>query len=135
MTNEMRSRALFFTILILFLGVGGYFLNALVLGESESKLPFSLKSIYLFFGIAAWLIYALLELAAPFIKDKVGYLFLFAVMIKLGLFMVIFFGKSSTESNIPMEGKLSMIISLFIFISVEGFATFKVLNSSVEQPK
>jgi hypothetical protein len=132
MKSKVLRRMIFFSVLISIVGLISYLINQAILGHLAASLNFSLAAVYLFFGSSALLIYLLLELATPFIRDKAGYLFLFAIMIKLGLFMLIFFGQAESGNAIPQAGKLSMIAALFIFIAIEGFAAYKVLNFSSE---
>jgi hypothetical protein len=132
MKSKVLRRMIFFSVLISIVGLISYLINQAMLGQLAESLNFSLAAVYLFFGSSALLIYLLMELATPFIRDKAGYLFLFAIMIKLGLFMLIFFGQAESGNAIPQAGKLSMIAALFIFIAIEGFAAYKVLNFSSE---
>jgi hypothetical protein len=135
MNNEKRKRLLFFNLLIVSVAVVSYLLNKLFLGSTVNEFSFSLLAVYVFFASSALIIYLSLELSVAYIGDKIAYLFLFTVMIKLGLFLVIFYGKSNPSVPIPLSGKLSMIFALFVFLSIEGYATFKVLISNQNEEK
>lgn len=130
MKSELRKRVLFFLGLILGSALLFYPLNLLVLGSTAETLPFSLLGVYVFFSVSALIIYLALEFLVAYIGDKIAYLFLFTVMIKLGLFLVLFFGNDQSKVVTPLSGKLSMLFALFIFLSIEGFATYKVLISN-----
>ncbi len=135
MKIERQKRLIYFILLIVGVALIAYPINFALLGSTADKLPFSLLGVYSFFAISALMIYLSLEFLSGYLGDKIAYLFLFTVMIKLGVFLVIYFGKNSSSVITPLSGKLSMIFALFVFLAIEGFATYKVLISSHSDEK
>lgn len=114
--------------LIVFVGLLSFLVNMKFLGNSSETESFSLRSIYLFFGFSAFIIYLTIELLVTYLKDRSAYLFLFFILIKLGLFILIFLGRAETGQPVMLHEKLSMIAALFIFTTLEAVLTFKVLK-------
>ena len=86
--NEVAMRILKFCLIVIAAFVVLYSLHKMLLGSQ--KMVLSLNALYAFFVVTTLIIIISLELLATVLPDKVGYAFLMAVFIKMGLFILIF---------------------------------------------
>jgi hypothetical protein len=56
------------------------------------------------------------------LPDKVGYAFLMAVFIKMGLFILIFSSNGLLEKKLYLADKLGVLLPFFIFLLIEALA-------------
>lgn len=117
----MKTKQLLVSLLInTVLFVVSYFSHYTILKVLEIELFYSLMSIYLYFflgNLTASFIYFAVYKISP---DSIGYLFLTLVMVKLGLFMLIFNQSLFAEIALNMTEKVSLLIPLFLFLVVES---------------
>ena len=125
----MIKRIILFIIAIFIIFGVSYTLNTFILDSNSFQLTYSLLSVYLFHSISAIIIYTLIELITEHVPDQAGYGYLAAITIKLGLFLLIFQTDILSNDNLTKPERLSLIAPLFIFITTEAFAIFKLLNS------
>ncbi len=94
----------------------------------QNATRFSPTAVYGFHAIATFVVYIMVEFALKKIPNETGYLYLASMMIKLGLFVLIF--KESFFSNIPLTSseKVVLVLPLFIFLTVEAIGVAKILN-------
>ena len=125
----MIKRILYFIIAIIALFILSYPLHNYVLKINEIILPYSLLSIYLFHVISSIIIYTIIEFIADFLPSQAGYVYLAAIMIKLGFFVLIFNDPVFTVENPPKIERISLVIPLFLFLITEAIAAAKLLNT------
>lgn len=125
----MIKRIVIFTLIISFIFVIGYFLNGYLIEKFNVDLKFPLLSIYIYQAIATVVIYALVELVIEHLPNETGYLYLALMMIKMGIFTLLF--KESIFSDAPLSkgNKFSLVIPFFMFLAVEVIAVAKLLNT------
>ena len=75
------------------------------------------------------MVYILIELIAENLPDQAGYGYLAMIAIKLGLFVLIFQTDVFANENLTKPERFSLVAPLFLFLTTEAFAIFKVLNS------
>jgi hypothetical protein len=95
-------------------------LHKMLLGEH--KMVLSLNALYAFFVVSTLIIIVSLELLANVLPDKVGYAFLMAVFIKMGLFILIFSSNGLLEKKLYLADKLGVLLPFFIFLLIEALA-------------
>jgi len=130
MENNFTKRLVVFNGITLLLGVILFFAHSAVLKSLEFELPFSLASIYLFFVVSAVLIITGIEFLFKYLPASTGYAFLVGVFLKMGLFIIIFFSQGMGKANLTMTDKLSLLIPLFTFMSVETISVVSRLKDS-----
>ena len=97
-----------------------FFGHCFFIKNAGINLSFDLLTIYLYFylgNVIASLIYFAVFKISP---DSIGYLFLTLVMVKLGLFMLLF-NKSLFQAKVlSMTDKFSILMPLALFLVVES---------------
>ena len=88
----MIKRILIFTSLALLFFLLGYFTNKYLLDTNQLSTSFSLLKVYSFHAISCVLVYISIEIVSDFIPNETGFVYLALLMIKLGLFILIFKG-------------------------------------------
>jgi len=125
----MTKRITYFAIAIISLLIISYSLNNYIIQSNRIPLSYSLISVYLFHSIAALIVYILIEIVAENVPDQAGYGYLAGIAIKLGLFVLIFQTDVFANENLTKPERLSLVVPLFLFLTTEAFAIFRVLNS------
>ena len=118
--NEVVMRILKFCLIVIAAFVVLYSLHKMLLGSQ--KMVLSLNALYAFFVVTTLIIIISLELLANVLPDKVGYAFLMAVFIKMGLFILIFSSNGLLEKKLYLADKLGVLLPFFIFLLIEALA-------------
>lgn len=124
----MKKRIIKFNLLTLSIGVLLFLLHEFLIESFGLKLSFSLLSIYLFFVISAVIIITGLELLFNYSPASTGYAFLVSVFLKMGLFTLIFFAGGLAEASLGKADKISILLPLFTFMTVETLAVVSRLK-------
>jgi hypothetical protein len=120
--NNTLKRILTYNSLVLISFCLLYFTHNLVLDETAWKAPFSLFSIYLFFGICSLLLITGIEFLFDVNPTSAAYAFLVGIFLKMGLFMLIFFAKGLAEHPLNFTEKIGILLPLFTFLGIESAA-------------
>ena len=120
--NNTLKRILIYNSLVLISFCVLYFIHNLVLDPTEWKAPFSLFSIYLFFGICSLLLITGIEFLFDVNPTSAAYAFLVGIFLKMGLFMLIFFAKGLAEHPLNFTEKIGILLPLFTFLGIESAA-------------
>ena len=120
--NNTLKRILIYNSLVLISFCILYFTHNLVLDETAWKAPFSLFSIYLFFGICSLLLITGIEFLFDVNPTSAAYAFLVGIFLKMGLFMLIFFAKGLAEHPLNFTEKIGILLPLFTFLGIESAA-------------
>jgi hypothetical protein len=125
----MIKKIVIFLIVTIALFTGGYLLMDFLKSGTDLESNIEYFYIYLYFLIATWAVYFIVIGAVGLAPDKVGYLFLALVFIKLGLFLLIF--KSTIFSDIGLEklDKIALFLPLFISMALEALFILKLLKT------
>jgi len=118
--NEVAMRILKYCLIVIAAFVVLFSLHKMLLGEH--KMVLSLNALYAFFVVSTLIIIVSLELLANVLPDKVGYAFLMAVFIKMGLFILIFSSNGLLEKKLYLADKLGVLLPFFIFLLIEALA-------------
>lgn len=118
--NEVVMRILKYSLIVIAAFLVLYTTHKTLLGTH--KMIFSLNALYAFFVISTLIIIVSLELLANVLPDKVGYAFLMAVFIKMGLFILIFSSTGLLEKKLFLADKLGVLFPFFIFLLIEALA-------------
>lgn len=129
----MKLRLLGFTLIFLVILFGALFIHTSLAEANQWHIGFHLHHVYYFFGFAGLLTYLILELAAQFVPAKIAYVFLTAIMMKLGFFIVLFLGGKVQLETASMASRLSIVVPLFLFLALEGISAYYVMQS-IDQP-
>ncbi len=128
--NNTLKRILFYNGLIVVTFILLYFAHNFSMGTDAWKAPFSLFSIYLFFGICSFVLITGIELLFDFNPTSAAYAFLVGIFLKMGLFMMIFFAKGLAEHPLNFTEKIGILLPLFSFLSIEAAAIISRLKKS-----
>jgi hypothetical protein len=120
--NNTLKRILIYNSLVLISFCLLYFTHNLVLDVTAWKAPFSLFSIYLFFGICSILLITGIEFLFDVNPTSAAYAFLVGIFLKMGLFMLIFFAKGLAEHPLNFTEKIGILLPLFTFLGIESAA-------------
>ena len=91
------------------------------------NLPFSVVSLYVFFGISSVVIVSGIELLFTIMPNNAGYGFLVGMFVKMGLFMMIFYSKMLLLKNIYFADKIFILVPLFVFLFLETLVVTNLL--------
>ena len=120
--NNTLKRIAIYNSLVLISFCILYFTHNLVLDETAWKAPFSLFSIYLFFGICSIILITGIEFLFDVNPTSAAYAFLVGIFLKMGLFMLIFFAKGLAEHPLNFTEKIGILLPLFTFLGIESAA-------------
>lgn len=125
----MIKRFFIFIAAVVVAFLASYFPHHLIIQAKEINLSFSLLSVYVFYVIAALLVYAIVEFIAEKMPNQAGYAYLASIFLKIGFFVLIF--KSSVFSNDALSKieRISLIVPLFLFLILEAVFISKLLNN------
>ena len=126
----MKKHLIKYNLISLIGGILTFLLHYFVLQMLDNKLPYSLLGIYLFFAIAAVIIISGVEYLFKIMPASAGYGFLVGIFLKMGVFMVVFLGGNLADLKLSLVHKLSILIPLFFFMSVEALSVVKRLKQS-----
>lgn len=125
----MFKRILIFTAITMFFFLLGYFINKTILESNELVLSFSLLTSYSFNALACIVVYILIEIVVEHIPNETGYLYLGLLMVKLGLFILIFKESIFSERGLTKVDKTCILLPLLFFLAIETIGVSKLLNS------
>jgi|LakMenEpi03Aug12_release.lakeMendotaPanAssembly.Ray.scaffolds.fasta_scaffold1027418_2 uncharacterized membrane protein len=128
--NNTTKRILFYNGLLVVAFLLLYFTHQFLVDSTAWKAPFSLFSIYLFFGICSLVLITGIELLFDFNPTSAAYAFLVGIFLKMGLFMLIFFAKGLAEHPLNFTEKIGILLPLFSFLSIEAAAIISRLKKS-----
>lgn len=126
----MKKHLIKYNLISLIGGILTFLLHYFVLQMLDNKLPYSLLGIYLFFAIAAVIIISGVEYLFKIMPASAGYGFLVGIFLKMGVFMVVFLGGNLADLKLSLLHKLSILIPLFFFMSVEALSVVKRFKQS-----
>ena len=109
----------------------GYAIHYLTLGYFEIVHPYTLWKIYLFQCLATLAICASFEVIAtkfPTFKDQLGFLYLGAMVLKVGIFSLFFSEILFSSLVLSKIDSLSLLIPIFLFLFLEVVIIVKILN-------
>ena len=86
----MSKRIIIFLLVVLLSTTASFLLNNYLLQINDAVLNFSLGAIFMFFAIAAILIYVIVEFVADKMPNQAGYAYLASMFLKIGFFFLIF---------------------------------------------
>jgi uncharacterized membrane protein len=128
--NNTIQRILFYNGLLVVTFLLLYFTHNFLMDANTWKAPFSLLSIYLFFGICSVVLISGIELLFDFNPTSAAYAFLVGIFLKMGLFMLLFFAKGLAEHPLNITEKIGILLPLFSFLSIEAAAIITRLKKS-----
>lgn len=125
----MIKRIVVFTLLVITLGVLGFYLNSYLVSNSETTLTFSIASIYLFNSLASIIIYTAVEVVLKYLPNETGYLYLGLMLVKFGVFILMFQTSIFSETGLTKPEKVTILVPILTFLMVEAIAVSKLLNN------
>lgn len=124
----MSKQILRFSVQVMAAFIAVFFSHQYLLNIKSVTLSYSLMQVYLFYAIAALLVYAVVVIVAKKLPSQAGYAFLAMVFLKIGFFVVLFSSVLFTEARLPMLERVSLIIPFFMFLGLEAIQITKLLN-------
>ena len=97
------------------------------------NLPFSVVSLYVFFGISSVVIVSGIELLYTIMPNNAGYGFLVGMFVKMGLFMMLFYSKMLELKNILFVDKIYILVPLFVFLFLETLVVSNLLMQKTDK--
>ncbi len=128
--SSLVRRLLIFNGIIVLVAVLMGFLQSILFNWN---LPFSVISLYAFFGISSIFIVTGLELLYTVMPNNTGYGFLVGMFIKMGLFMMIFYSKMLELKSILLLDKIFILIPLFVFLILETLVVSNLLMQKTDK--
>jgi len=125
----MIKRILIFILITLLFFVSGYFLNSYLLDANQVTIRFSLLTLYTFLMLSCIIAYALVEVVSTYLPNETGYLYLGLLMVKLGVFILLFQEPIFSETGLSKAEKSSILIPFLIFLTIEVIGVSKLLNN------
>lgn len=98
---------------------------------SVEDLQYSLFHVYLFHFISTLVIYTLIEGVSWKMPNQAGYAYLASIFLKIGFFVLLFKGTIFSDIVLEKEGRISLIVPLFLFLIAEAIAVSRLLNSKL----
>lgn len=126
----MVKNIVVYTIVFFFLFLISFSLHEYFLENKEIDLSFSLKKVYLFylgFSLLVCINFLILSSLNKFV-EKLGFIYLGTIMLKIILFCVFFYKHLFLEVSFPLAAKISLLIPMFVFLFAEAFFVSKILN-------
>lgn len=128
MKSSIVKRIIAVSVIIIAVLFLGEFLHLYLVEKFEWKVDLQIASLYYFFGFGALFTYLLLEVGKSFVPDKIIIIFMVSLMIKLGMFIVLFFGGELEIDTLNMSTRISIVIPLFLFVIIECVLALLVLR-------
>lgn len=128
--SSLVKRVLIFNSIILGIAVLMAILQSVFFNWS---LPFSVLSLYAFFGISSVVIVTGIELLFSVMPNNAGYGFLVGMFVKMGLFMMIFYSKMLDLKTILLLDKMFILIPLFVFLFLETLVVSNLLMQKTDK--
>lgn len=125
----MTKRIALFIAVVIAVFFMSYFGHQFVINNNQIAHSYSLFSVYLFHIIASIIIYVLLELVAEHLPTNAGYAYLALTFIKMGFFVLIFQKVVFGETSLSQPERISLVVPLFLFLTLEAVFAGKLLNS------
>lgn len=88
----------------------------------------SLVKIYLFLGIAGYFTVAALNYVHTIASEKLGFVFIAILMVKIGAALLIFPELLAEEESLSRVDKLHLLVPYFIYLMIESAIVIKWLN-------
>ena len=125
----MTKRLLIYSVVLSGVFVASYFLHVLFLENNNHELPFNLLGMYWFNAAASLLVYLFIEVIASKLPSQAGYSYLVSVFLKLGFFLLIFKNEIFSAQELQMVERLSIVLPLLLFLTLETVFSARLLNS------
>jgi len=90
---------------------------------------FSLWQVYVFHALAALLVYISVEAVASIRASQAGYVYLTLMLIKIGLFVLIFKNEVFESEVLTKSERIALVVPLLLFLTAEAVGVSKLLNS------
>jgi len=109
-----------------------YSIHEYLLEEQEIVLPFSLKKVYLFhLGFSMIICINFIAISSvEKIFEQLGYIYLGTLLLKLIIFIAIFYKSIFTEEPLPFITRISLLIPMIIFLIIEAIIVAKILKKN-----
>lgn len=126
--KQLITYALAFAITFLFF----YLLHYNIVNK-ETPLPFSLYEMYLFHAISSFIISSLFSIISKNenILNVLGLFYLLTILLKLGLFAIIF--EPVFKAELSKMESLHLLMPMFIFLFLEVFFISKILSKNTSK--
>ncbi|GAA0872787.1 hypothetical protein GCM10009117_19340 [Gangjinia marincola] len=100
------------------------------MANQEEVLRFSLQSIYLYFGLFAFLVIAIADFFSSYqrIKPQLGFIYLATVVVKVLIFSVAYRNAIFSIEKLALIERLSLLIPALFFLFFEVIFMAKILN-------
>lgn len=111
----------------------GYSIHYSILSLSDIEHPFILWKIYLFQAIATFILCASFQIISEKsekYKDQLGFLYLAAMVAKVGLFSLFFSDILFSTLVLSRLDSFSLLIPIFLFLFLEVVIIVKILNKN-----
>lgn len=132
MKSSMVKRIIVVSAIIIATLFLGELIHLGVVEQNNFKVDLKISKLYYFFGFGTLFTYLLLEVGKLFVPNKIFLVFIIALMMKMGVFMVLFFGGEMAMENLNMPTRISIVIPLFLFVIIECLLALFILREDVK---
>lgn len=122
----MIKRLLIFTLCIALLFVLSLSIHSYFVPET---MAYKLWQVYLFHFIATTIVYVSMEAMSTFLPTQAGYAYLFLMLIKIGIFVLIFKNSVFEKEALSVAERFGLVVPLFLFLLAEAIGVAKLLNN------
>lgn len=106
----------------------GEMIHLSIVEKNNFKVDLQISKLYYFFGFGTLFTYLLLEVGKIFVPNKILMVFIVALTMKMGVFLVLFFGGEMDIDTLSMSTRVSIVIPLFLFVIMESVLALIVLQ-------
>ena len=112
-----------------------FHLHQYYLEKNEIVIAFSLEKMYIFLTGFSLLVCLNLLLLSTInnILDLLGFIYLFTIIIKIVCFSALFYESIILAENLSQNTRISIFISVFIFLLTEVIFIVKILNKKLSK--
>ncbi|MDH5474453.1 MAG: DUF6168 family protein [Cyclobacteriaceae bacterium] len=125
----IRRVSIYFTALAVVFFVT-YFFHSYYHEDTGQSLSYSLLDMYFFHAISSLFVYIAVEIINLKFSHQTGYAYLVLVFLKIGFFAIIFSSSLLSEISLNMLDRISIIIPMFLFLTLEAIFCSRLLNDN-----
>ena len=109
----------------------GYYLHESVISNQDVTLRFNLKSVYLFSAITSFVLCVLFYFLSLIkkTKEQLGFIYLPTLVIKIGLFAILFKSDIFQLSEVTKTESLNLLLPIGLFLVLEVLFIARLLNA------
>ncbi|MFX0555999.1 DUF6168 family protein [Maribacter sp. CXY002] len=127
----MLKKVLLYMVVFTLVGATSYFLQDLLLSETESSFNPILKKAYWFHYVFSIVLVIFFQFASKSDRffEQLGFIYLGVLVFKIMVFAALFYPQLLGEKLMPQFYRASLLLPVFIFLFLEVFFISKIMRS------